>query len=114
MSQALGRLDIGQSAIVEDGIVLGLEAAEGTDKLIKRCKSYKKKPKGGVLVKTCKPQQDKDLDLPTIGPDTVELCAEAGLNGIALHAHHSLLLDIEKVKDLANKHKLFVSGIEYP
>lgn len=114
VSQALGRLDVGQSVIVQNGIVLGLEAAEGTDRLIARCKDYKKKEKGGVLVKSCKPQQDQALDLPTIGPETVQACADAGLSGIAVHAHHSLIADLEQVKNLADEHKLFVIGVEYP
>lgn len=114
VSQTIGRMDIGQSVIVENGIVLGVEAAEGTDGLIKRCSAYKKKDKGGVLVKTCKPQQDKDLDLPTIGPATVQACIDAGLSGIAIHAHHALIADIDALRALADKHKLFVTGIEYP
>lgn len=114
VSQTIGRLDIGQSAIVENGIVLGVEAAEGTDELIRRCGALKKKDKGGVLVKTCKPQQDKALDLPTIGPDTVQACAAVGLNGIAIHARHSLIADIDAVRKLADEHKIFVTGIEYP
>ena len=107
-------MDIGQAAIVESGAVIGVEAVEGTDALIARCAELKKKDKGGVLVKSCKPQQDKDLDLPTIGPETVEACAKAGLNGIAVHAHQSLITDIDAVRRLADQHKMFVIGIEYP
>ncbi len=114
VSQTIGRMDIGQSAIVENGVVLGVEAAEGTDALIRRCGELKKKDKSGVLVKTCKPQQDRALDLPTIGPDTVRACAEAGFSGIAIHARHSLITDIDAVRRLANEHKIFITGIEYP
>lgn len=114
VSQMIGRLDIGQSAIVENGIVLGVEAAEGTDGLIRRCAALKKKDKGGVLIKSCKPQQDKDLDLPTIGPETVRACAESGLHGIAVHARQTLITDIDSVRTLADEHKVFVTGVEYP
>ncbi len=112
ISQQLGHLDIGQSVIVQEGIVLGVEAAEGTDELIHRCVTYKRKGgRGGVLVKTCKPQQDKDLDLPTIGPETIRLCVKCGLDGIVMQAGHSLLLEPQKVAELANEHKMFVLGL---
>jgi DUF1009 family protein len=112
ISQKLGYLDVGQSAIVQEGLVLGVEASEGTDELIRRCKALKRKGRGGVLIKTCKPQQDKDLDLPTIGPETVRLCADAGLSGIAVHAGNSLLLDIDDSIRLADENKLFLIGLD--
>ncbi len=112
VSIVLGTLDIGQSVIVQEGIVLGVEAIEGTDELMKRCKGLKRKGRGGVLVKTCKPQQDRDLDLPTIGPETVRNAVALGLSGIALHAGESLVIDSEDVVKLADKHKMFVIGID--
>jgi len=111
ISQNLGALDVGQSVLVQEGLVLGVEALEGTDELIRRCRHLKRKGRGGVLVKTCKPQQDKDLDLPTIGPETVRIAAECGLAGIAVHAGHSLLLERRRVAEIADKHKMFVIGI---
>ena len=114
ISQTLGHLDVGQSVVVQQGIVLGVEAAEGTDQLIARCKHLKRKGRGGVLVKTCKPQQDRDFDLPTIGPHTVRLAADAGLSGIAVHAGHSIVIEPVEVARLADKHKLFVTGIVLP
>ncbi len=113
ISQELGRLDIGQSVIVQDGFVIGVEAIEGTDSLIKRVKPLLKVSEiKGVLVKTCKPQQDKNLDLPTIGIQTLEHAAEVGLAGIAFHAGKSLVLDLEHVIAYANKNNLFLYGIE--
>ncbi|MCB9989161.1 MAG: UDP-2,3-diacylglucosamine diphosphatase LpxI [Rhodospirillales bacterium] len=111
VSQALGALDVGQSVIVQEGIVLGVEGVEGTDALIRRCKAYKRAGRGGVLVKTCKPQQDIALDLPTMGPETVRLCAEAGLAGIIVQAGTALLLEPEEVAGLADKNKMFVMGV---
>lgn len=108
----LGALDIGQSAVVQDGVVLGVEGAEGTDQLIRRCKPLKRKGSGGVLVKLCKPGQDKSLDLPTVGMDTVRVCAECGLDGIVIHAGESLLVDAQEVIDLADAHKMFIVGYE--
>lgn len=112
ISQAIGALDVGQAVIVQQGAVLGVEAAEGTDGLIRRCRTLARKGEGAILVKTCKPQQDKDFDLPTVGPDTVELAAESGLDGIAIEAGNSLLIDPQRVAEIANKHKMFVVGVE--
>lgn len=109
--RALGALDVGQGAIVQEGIVLGVEGAEGTDELIRRCAAYRRKGHGGVLVKLCKPQQDVALDLPTIGPDTVDLCAHAGMAGIVIEAGRSLILDPQDVAEMANKHGLFIVAL---
>ncbi len=111
-SQMLGQLDVGQSVIVQEGIILGVEAAEGTDELIRRCSAYKRRGRGAILVKSCKPQQDRSFDLPTIGPDTVQACAMAGMAGIVMQARRSLLVDPEKVAALADKYKIFVLGLD--
>lgn len=110
--QAIGRLDIGQSVIIQDGVILGVEGIEGTDALIRRCKDLKRKGGGGILIKLCKPMQDKSLDLPTIGPDTVQTCIDSGLDGIVIHAGQSLLLDEQRVVSLADTHKLFIMGVD--
>ncbi|MCB9991436.1 MAG: UDP-2,3-diacylglucosamine diphosphatase LpxI [Rhodospirillales bacterium] len=111
-SQQLGLLDIGQSVVVQEGILLGVEGVEGTDELIKRCGAYRRGGRGPILVKTCKPQQDHDFDLPAVGPETVRKCAAVGMSGIVLHAGHSLLIDRKKVAALADEHKLFVVGVD--
>lgn len=108
---AMGPLDIGQAVIVQEGLVLGVEAIEGTDDLIKRCAPLKRKGRGGVLVKLCKLQQDRDLDLPSIGPQTIENLAAHGYAGLALHAKQALLLKREEVAKIADHHKMFVVGI---
>jgi len=111
IAQTLGDLDVGQAVIMQEGIVLGVEGVEGTDELIKRCGGYRRKGRGGILVKTCKPGQDRNLDLPTIGPETVKNCAEAGLHGIVFYAGLTLLIDPQEVADLADKHNIFVVGL---
>lgn len=110
--RSLGQEDIGQSIIIQDGVTLGIEAAEGTDELIRRCAAYRRKGNSGVLVKLAKPGQDESLDLPTIGPETVKLCAESGLVGIAIEAERSLIVDQEYVAQLANQHKIFVVAMD--
>ncbi len=110
--RALGQLDVGQSVIVQDGVVLGVEAAEGTDGLIRRCKDLKKTGSRGILVKMCKPQQDKDLDLPTIGIKTLEQAVDCDLSGIAIHAGASLMIDKRAMITFADSHDLFLYGFE--
>lgn len=112
VARELGRLDVGQGCIVQQGIVLGLEAVEGTDALIDRCRGLRRKGRGGVLVKSCKPQQDRRMDLPSIGLRTVRKAFEAGLEGIAIEAGASLLLDREEVVMAADKLGLFILGFK--
>lgn len=107
----LGRLDVGQSVVVQQGLVLGVEGIEGTDKLIIRCGDYKRKGVGGVLVKLRKPQQDMRIDLPTFGVRTIENAHAAGLRGVALHAGNGLIVDEAEAIKLANKLGMFIIGI---
>jgi len=112
--KALGQMDVGQAGVVQQGVVLGVEAAEGTDDLLRRCRRLRRKGRGGVLVKLCKPQQDRRLDLPTVGLRTVRLAYEAGLEGIAVEAGATLLLDRDEVIAAADKLGIFVTGIRVP
>jgi DUF1009 family protein len=111
VARALGQVDVGQSVIVQQGLVLGVEAIEGTDALIARCKDLHREGAGGVLVKLAKPQQDDRFDLPAIGPATIEAAAQAGLRGIATEAGRSLLIDRDRVRLLADEKRIFVIGI---
>ncbi len=113
LSQAVGQLDVGQSVIVQAGLVLGVEAIEGTDELILRVKNLKRDSETkGVLVKSCKPQQDEDMDLPTIGLETITNAISSELAGIAIHAGQSLFLNQPEAITLANKSGLFIIGID--
>ncbi len=108
---ALGKLDVGQSVVVQQGLVLGLEGIEGTDELINRCAAYKRKGDGGVLVKLRKPQQEMRADLPTIGLKTIENAYKSGLRGLAVHAGNALIVDENETVALADKYKMFIIGI---
>ncbi|MFI3242150.1 MAG: UDP-2,3-diacylglucosamine diphosphatase LpxI [Alphaproteobacteria bacterium] len=108
----LGRLDVGQAVIVQEGLVLGVEGIEGTGELIKRCANYKRKGEDGIVLKLRKPQQDLRVDLPTIGPKTVEDAKAYGLKGICLHAGNGLIVDEEEAIKLANKLKIFIMGVD--
>lgn len=109
--QALGKLDVGQGAVVQQGLVLGVEGIEGTDRLIQRCGEYKRKGAGGVLVKLRKPQQDMRVDLPTFGTRTIEGAKNSGLRGVALHAGNGLIVNEKEAVKLADELGLFIIGI---
>ncbi len=111
MARALGTLDVGQAVIVQQGHVLGVEAAEGTDALIARCAGLHLDGEGGVLVKIAKPGQERRIDLPTVGPATVEAAAAAGLRGIAIEAGGALVVDRDAVVGAADAAGLFVVAI---
>jgi DUF1009 family protein len=111
VARGLGVLDVGQGAVVQQGLVLGVEAIEGTDALLERCGPLQRPGPGGVLVKVRKPQQDRRIDLPTIGVHTVELAAAAGLRGIAVEAGGSLVVDRAAVGETADGLGLFVVAI---
>ena len=109
--RALGQHDIGQAAVVQQGRVLGVEAAEGTDALISRCADLRLEGRGGVLVKLKKPGQTRRVDLPAIGRKTVEAAAAAGLRGIAVEAGGVIIFDREAAAAAADGAGLFVIGL---
>jgi UDP-2,3-diacylglucosamine hydrolase len=114
IARALGALDIGQAAVVQQGLVLGLEAIEGTDALIARAAGLKREGPGGVLVKAAKPGQERRADLPTIGLRTIANAAAAGLRGVAVEAGGSLIIDPKALAAAADRANLFVVGIKPP
>ena len=92
--------------------MLGVEAAEGTDRLIRRCADLRREGPGGVLVKLKKPGQDRRIDLPTIGLTTLKEAAAAGLRGIAVEAEGTLVLGRKAIAVEADRQGLFVVGID--
>jgi len=118
--KALGRQDVGQGAVVCRGVCLAVEAVEGTDAMLGRLMTLPahlrgtEKARAGVLVKLPKPGQERRIDLPTIGPSTVERCAEAGLAGIAVAAGAALILGRGDVEREAERLGLFVIGLKGP
>ena len=114
---SLGEMDIGQGAVVAREYVLYVEAAEGTDNMLDRAKGLRQWGKGwlnkknGVLVKLPKPNQELRIDMPTIGPKTIELVADAGLNGIAVVENKVLISEKQKTIELANKLGVFIIGL---
>ena len=113
-AQDLGLHDIGQSVVAQSGHVLVREDIQGTDSLLRKSKNLKSDSSDGVLVKVKKPGQERRVDLPTIGPETVHAAARSGLRGIAIEAGGTLILDLDGVIKAANTHGLFVLGINVP
>jgi UDP-2,3-diacylglucosamine hydrolase len=114
---ALGPFDVGQAAVVANGNVLAVEAAEGTDHMLGRIAELRRlgrvtSPPGlGVLVKAPKPGQDRRFDLPSIGPRTIEHAARAGLAGLAVAAGSTMIAEPEAVIATADREKIFVLGV---
>jgi DUF1009 family protein len=108
----LGAADVGQSIAIQEGLVLAIEAAEGTDSMIRRAGQIKRGVLGPVLVKMSKPGQERRADLPTVGPETVRLAVSCGFRGLALEEGGTLLLDSDIVKDIASKANFFIVGIK--
>ena len=117
-ARTLGGLDIGQAVAVARGVVLAVEAQEGTDGLLKRCAELPANLRGeaghrvGVLVKWPKSIQDRRVDMPTLGLKTVIGAAEAGLAGIVAQAGGALIIDRQAIVDAADRLGLFVFGLE--
>jgi DUF1009 family protein len=118
IAHALGALDVGQAAVVCEGLALAVEAAEGTDAMLSRIAGLRESLRGtegkkrGVLVKALKPTQDRKTDLPVVGVQTVRNAAAAYLAGIALEAGAALILDKTAVAAEADRLGLFVIGIK--
>ena len=110
--RTMGGLDIGQSIVMQEGVVLGVEAVEGTDELIRRCGTLKRAGRGPILVKASKPGQDQQLDLPTIGPATLLAARDSGFSGIVIEAGRTLLIDPQTVSELADEFKIFVMAVK--
>ncbi len=114
----MGELDIGQAAVVCEGLVLAVEAAEGTDAMLKRIIDLPDRLRGkpgklrGVVVKAPKPIQDGKTDLPVIGVETVLNAHASGLGGIAVKADGALIVDRARVIEAADAAGLFVVGIK--
>ena len=110
--RALGAVDVGQGCVVQQGIVLAVEAIEGTDAMLARAAGLARPGPKGVLLKMVKPGQDRRADLPAIGPRTLVSAAAAGLAGVAFEAGGTLLTDTQACVAEADKAGLFLLGID--
>ena len=105
----LGQADVGQTVVVHKGVVLALEAVEGTDEAIRRGGKYG--GAGAVVVKRCKPGQDLRFDLPAAGPHTLEVMQEVGAKVLALEAGKTVLLDAPELFRRAEQMGITLVGV---
>ena len=118
IAHAIGTLDVGQGAVVCEGLVLAVEAQEGTDAMLLRVAGLPADIRGtpevprGVLAKAPKPVQERRIDLPVVGVRTVEGAAAAGLAGIAIEAGGALIIDRPATIRAADEAGLFILAID--
>lgn len=116
IAAAIGSFDIAQGVVVCAGLVLAVEAAEGTDQMLARVATLPAPIRGsaesrrGVLVKRPKPIQERRIDLPVVGVRTIEGAAAAGLAGVAVEAHGALALRRAEMIAAADRLGLFIYG----
>ncbi|MHB1844386.1 MAG: LpxI family protein [Deltaproteobacteria bacterium] len=108
VARILGQADVGQTVVIREGSIVAVEAMEGTDACISRAGEM---AAGTVVVKACKPGQDRRFDLPAIGPATVEVLARARAVLLAVEAGTTLLLDRDELVRAANRAGVSIIGI---
>lgn len=111
VARALGVVDVGQGCVVQQGVVLAVEAAEGTDAMLARSAALARSGPGGVLVKLVKPGQDRRADLPTVGPETLRGAVAACLRGVAFEAGGTILAERDATTAVADAAGLFLLGL---
>lgn len=108
-AKEMGKLDIGQSVIIKDKMVMAVEAIEGTDKCIARGGKIAKN--GGVVVKVAKPLQDKRFDIPAVGLNTLKVMKKYKLQVLAVEANETIIVEQEKVVNFADKNNIVIMAV---
>lgn len=109
IAKEMGKLDIGQSVVVKDKMIMAVEAIEGTDKCIIRGAKLAKK--GASVIKVSKPSQDKRFDIPTVGLRTLQTMKTYGANLLSVEANETIIVDQEKVIKFADKNNIVVMAV---
>ncbi|MDR2936909.1 MAG: UDP-2,3-diacylglucosamine diphosphatase LpxI [Rikenellaceae bacterium] len=112
VAKALGAVDVGQAVVVQEGMVLAVEAAEGTDMMLERAAVVHKEGKAPVMVKIKKPGQDTRTDMPAIGVRTIEKLKAYGIGGIAVESGGILVIERQGTIDRANELGIFIIGLK--
>ena len=107
----ISKFDIGQSLVIQSGNVIGIEAAQGTDKLIKDSYNYLNKNEKSILVKLAKVKQNLKADLPTIGVKTIKNCYKSGISGIAYSANKTLFINTQEIVKYCKQNNIFLYGV---
>lgn len=109
IAKEIGKLDVGQSVVIKDRMIMAVEAIEGTDKCIRRgCKLAKK---GACIIKVAKPNQDKRFDIPAIGLKTLKTMKRYKAQLIAVEAGETIIVDQEKTIKYADKHGIVIMSV---
>lgn len=109
LAKETGKLDIGQSVVIKDKMIMAVEAIEGTDKCIRRgCKLAKK---DACIIKTAKPKQDKRFDIPAIGLKTLKTMNRYKAKLIAVEANETIIVDQAKTIEYADKHGIVIMAV---
>lgn len=109
LAKEMGKLDIGQSVVVKDRMIMAVEAIEGTDKCIIRGSKLAKK--GASVIKVSKPSQDKRFDIPTVGLRTLQTMKKYGATLLSVEANETIIVDQEKVIKFADKNNIVVMAV---
>ncbi|MBK8191145.1 MAG: UDP-2,3-diacylglucosamine diphosphatase LpxI [Vampirovibrionales bacterium] len=110
LAKEMGRLDIGQTVVVSQGMTLAVEAIEGTDECLRRAGKWGGR-KGGVAVKVAKPSQDQRFDVPTVGVRTLKMMRDAGLRALVTEADATLYLDPQEMAAFADRAGMTVISV---
>jgi DUF1009 family protein len=110
VAKAIGAFEIGQTVVVKNGLVLAVEAVEGTDAAIRRGGELARG--GAIVVKVSKPQQDLRFDVPAVGPETIRLMSEVGATVLAIEAGKTIVLEREKTLEAAASAGISVVAFE--
>ncbi len=109
LAKEMGKLDIGQSVVIKDKMIMAVEAIEGTDKCIIRGAKLAKDE--ASVIKVAKPSQDKRFDIPTVGLKTLQTMKKYKANLLAVEANETIIVDQEKVVKFANKHNIVIMAV---
>lgn len=110
MAREIGRLDVGQTAVVKQLGVMALEAIEGTDACIRRGGQLARG--GAVVAKVAKPNQDLRFDVPAVGTTTIESMIAAGAKALVIEAGRTLLVDKARVIEMADANDIAIAVME--
>jgi len=109
LAKETGKLDIGQSVVIKDKMIMAVEAIEGTDKCIKRgCKLAKKNAR---IIKVAKPSQDKRFDIPAVGLKTLRTMKRYKADLLAVEANETIIIDQEEVVKFADKNNIVIMAV---
>lgn len=109
LAKEMGKVDVGQSVVIKDKMVMAVEAIEGTDKCIRR--GAKMAKKNAAVVKVSKPMQDKRFDIPTVGLKTLRTMKHYKANLLAVEANETIIVDQEKVIKYADDNNIVLMAV---